>query len=117
MTVEVVEVIEEVQVVGDIVEVLERQSPEVVEHGQPGPAGPPGASSSTVREAPAGAVDGSNVDFTTSQAFGLGTTQVFLNGLLQEEPGDYNELSTTSIRFVDAPLPGDRLMIVYEAGG
>src|SRR5919106_4670205 len=52
-----------------------------------------------VREYLVGDIDGVNVDFTTTQPFVTGATQVYLNGLLQQEPGDYNEMSSTEIRF------------------
>lgn len=80
--------------------------------GVQGPPGPVGGA--LVRETPTGTIDGANVDFATSQAFPSGSTQLFLNGLLQQEPDDYNEMSSTQLRMAEAPLVGDRLIVVYQ---
>lgn len=58
-------------------------------------------------------IDGVNLNFPTTVPFVPGTTAVHLNGLLQADPEDYSE-GVQQVTFVDAPLPGDRLIIIYQ---
>lgn len=81
--------------------------------GLPGEAGAPGTAAVGKREQPVGDIDGVNLLFTTSTPFALDTTLLYLNGLAQCVPDDYSEISTTEIAMVEAPLPGDRLLITY----
>lgn len=77
-----------------------------------GPAG--AASVEHRREDLTAIVDGSEVVFATASNFVAGTTEVFLNGLLQTSAGDYAERpSLDAIEFLTAPIVGDRVVIVY----
>lgn len=76
----------------------------------PGPVGSGGA----LKESPAGDIDGVNTDYTTTYTYTLGTTQVFLNGLLQQDALDYQEMGSNVLRFLDAPFTGDVVLVVYE---
>lgn len=67
---------------------------------------------SFVRETPAGAVDGTNAEFTVSQTAYAGTLQVYLNGMLQELTDDYT-LTGQVITLTTAPLPGDKVRVIY----
>lgn len=62
--------------------------------------------------------DGTNVAFDTLNYFEDGSTQVFLNGLLQQIDVDYTEgASLSSITFTTAPFTGDKLLINYVKTG
>lgn len=67
-----------------------------------------------VREAPSGAINGSNTSFTLANTPISGTEQVFLNGILQE-PGAGNDytISGSSITYLTAPATGDRIRVTY----
>lgn len=70
----------------------------------------------------AGAVNGSNTDFTVSQAlYTTGKLQVFLNGLIQLQGAsdDWHELvpGSGTFRFSIAPLTGDIITVVYTIPG
>jgi hypothetical protein len=65
-----------------------------------------------VRETPTGAVDGTNADFTISQAAYAGTLEVYLNGLLQELTDDYTVAGTT-VTMLAAPLAGDKVRVKF----
>lgn len=65
-----------------------------------------------VREIPTGAVNGTNADFTISQAAYAGTLEVYLNGVLQEPGDDYSEADTT-ITMVTAPLVNDKVRVKF----
>lgn len=68
----------------------------------------------TVRETPAGAVNGVNTTFTLAFTPEVGTEEVYLNGLLQDEGGanDYTIVGVT-ITFAVAPLTGDKVRVTY----
>lgn len=72
------------------------------------------ASNYVVREAPSGAVNGSNTSFTLANTPVSGTEQVFLNGILQE-PGAGNDytISGSTITYLTAPATGDRIRVTY----
>lgn len=58
--------------------------------------------------------DGSKTRFITIQGFELGTTQVWLNGLLQRPGPRYTEdEAQDAVTFVTAPETGDELLISY----
>lgn len=67
-----------------------------------------------VREAPSGAVNGSNAVFTLAHTPRVGTEHVFLNGLLQEPgvSGDYT-ISGGTITFSTPPTSGWSLFVSY----
>jgi len=67
-----------------------------------------------IREAPTGAINGSNDIFELAATPIAGKEQVFLNGLLQR-PGSGNDytISGDTITFEDAPLTGDVLLVSY----
>lgn len=72
------------------------------------------ASNYVVREAPSGAVNGSNTTFTLANSPVSGTEQVFLNGILQE-PGAGNDytIAGSTITYLTAPATGDRIRVTY----
>ena len=101
----------------EVVVVVEDGPLQVLTVGVQGPQGPAGPAGGVVvgglaKEEPAGAVDGANDAFTLSSAYVSGSTQVYLNGLLQES-ADYDESSPTTVTLSEAPLAGDRLTVVY----
>jgi hypothetical protein len=76
-----------------------------------------------VREAPSGAVNGTNTAFTLLYTPVASSESVFLNGILQE-PGSGNDytISGESITYLSAPVTGDRIRVTYlrapgEVGG
>jgi len=72
------------------------------------------AGSSYTRETPAGDVDGVNAAFALSVAPYLGTVQVYINGLLQEEgAGEDYTISGQTVTFNAAPLTGDKVRVIY----
>lgn len=62
------------------------------------------------RETPVGAINGANKAYTVTNAPTL--LMLFLNGLLQTEPGDY-ALVGNAITYVNAPQAGDSHSAVY----
>jgi hypothetical protein len=123
MSVEITVVKETVEILQDsTVTVVETHQTETVEIGILGPQGPagpqgpvgPGSTSGLVKvETPIGNIDGVNATFYTSVPFLLGSTVLYLNGLAQSEPQDYNEMSNQSVMLDVAPEPEDRLRISY----
>lgn len=69
-----------------------------------------------VREAPTGAINGSNTSYVLANTPEAGTEQVFLNGLLQR-PGAGNDytISGDTITYLTAPVTGDWLVVSYIA--
>lgn len=117
---EVVEVPTEVITVevqdDDVVVVNEVTVTEVIEVGLTGLQGPRGEPAGALRrEQPIGDIDGSNTTFLTSQQFVAGSTQLYLNGLLQSE-GDYAEQGTDTLVFIQPPEPGDLVTVLYAQG-
>lgn len=72
------------------------------------------ATNYVVREAPTGAVNGTNTTYTLANAPVAGTEQVYLNGILQE-PGSGNDytISGSTITYLTAPESGDRIRVTY----
>jgi hypothetical protein len=72
------------------------------------------ASNYVVREAPSGAVNGTNTAYTLASTPVTGTEQVFLNGILQE-PGAGNDytISAATITYLTAPVAGDKIRVTY----
>lgn len=67
-----------------------------------------------VREAPGGAINGSNTAFTVANTPApVAAFQLYQNGILQEPSGVDYTLSTTNITMVTAPTTGDTLTAYY----
>lgn len=68
-------------------------------------------------EIPTGLVDGTNKVFTTAKPYFAGSTRVFLNGIRQENGGQYTESGPSTISFTAAPTSGAFLYIDYDITG
>lgn len=71
------------------------------------------------KEEAIGSIDGYNDTFLASFPFIPGTLRVHLNGLEQDSPDDYVELSNQTIQFVNPPLGGidsDTVTLTYQRG-
>lgn len=66
-----------------------------------------------IGEIPTGVLDGTNIAFTTEQAFQPGTTSVFRNGLREQLSVGYIENAPDEILFTTAPLPSDVIEVDY----
>jgi hypothetical protein len=66
---------------------------------------------SIVFEIPSGAINGSNITFTTVHNFV--DVSVFLNGLRMVSGTDYIVTGVNSFNMVDAPLVGDNIAVMY----
>lgn len=68
-------------------------------------------------EVPSGAINGSNTVFTLSQSYQVGTTAVFVNGVLMQrdlEDGWFETNSVTGVITLKiAPTVGDVLQVFY----
>lgn len=64
------------------------------------------------REAPSGAINGSNTSYTITSTPVTATLQVFHNGLLMTPTTDYG-IAGTTITTTSAPVTGDTLYAVY----
>ena len=64
------------------------------------------------KELPSGSLDGRNTIFTLHCAPVDGSEHVYLNGVLQENGGDYN-ISSSVISFIDAPSSTMKLRCTY----
>lgn len=84
---------------------------EVIESGQQGTPGSIGTAS--IDETPAGAVNGVNATFTTASDFVPETVQVFLNGIAQQKPEDFNTVGNDTILFSVSPLTGEAVRVNY----
>lgn len=62
-------------------------------------------------EVPAGAIDGSNPDFTTARPFRPGELRVCVNG---SRTSAFSETSPTTFTFDVPPAPGDRVRVGYD---
>jgi hypothetical protein len=61
-----------------------------------------------------GVINGSNASFTTTQDFIPASIKVYVNGLLQLQPGGYSTIGNDSILFTSSPLTGDELQATYD---
>lgn len=87
---------------------------EIIETGQQGSPGTPGnVGLTSIDETPAGAVDGVNATFTTAFDFVPESVQVFLNGIAQAKPLDYNTSGNDTILFAVSPLTGETVRVNY----
>jgi hypothetical protein len=91
---------------------------DVVAYGGAAAGGGGGGGSGTAAiqiwgETPIGTIDGTNLSYTTANAYSTGLLAVYLNGLRQRRQDDYTETGTQSFQFVNAPLAGDGLSIDY----
>ena len=57
-------------------------------------------------------IDGSNTDFTTTEAFESGSLSVFWNGLRQSA-NEITELSSSSFRIATAPQSGGSVVVQF----
>jgi len=65
-------------------------------------------------EVPGGAINGSNVNFTTAEVYTTGALKVFKNGIRLMGGGqDYTEVSG-GFTMVTAPVTGTRLLVDYD---
>jgi len=64
------------------------------------------------KELPSGSLDGRNTIFTLQYTPVDGSEHIYLNGVLQENGGDYN-ISSSVITFIDAPLSTMKLRCTY----
>jgi hypothetical protein len=83
------------------------------EIGIPGPPGPSGIGG-VFGEVPGGALNGSNLMFSTSQPFNK--LIVFLNGLKQRPNIDFYVTAPNQFSLTSAPLSGDSLLADYYSG-
>ena len=66
------------------------------------------------KETPSGVIDGNNKIFTLQNTPTPNSEHLYLNGLLLESGGEDYVSSGSTITFIDAPLPGDRLRCSYR---
>lgn len=68
-----------------------------------------------VRETPSGSINGSNTSFSLANSPVVGSEELYLNGLLQEQGAgkDYT-ISGTTITMAAAPVSGDVLKVSYR---
>jgi hypothetical protein len=81
--------------------------------GPMGPQGPVGISQSVFGETPVGAINGTNLSYTSARPYSPGLLAVYLNGLRLRHSNDYTETGSQSFQFISAPLAGDSLSIDY----
>jgi len=62
-------------------------------------------------------IDGVRTDFVTAEAFEVGTLEVHLNGVRLQKGENFEELSTSSFRILEAPKLGDTLLVQTEVVG
>lgn len=77
--------------------------------------GTPASGVLTFNETPGGLINGSNLAFTSANAYVAGKLCVFLNGVRQRKAQDYNETGTTTFSFINPPMSGDTLSIDYQS--
>lgn len=65
-------------------------------------------------ETPTGLVNGVNATYTSTFNFIPETVRVYLNGLIQRKPTDYNTSGNDTILFTTSPETGDEIRIHYE---
>lgn len=77
---------------------------------------PIGSVSITSNEVPSGAVNSSNVNFTTVAGYVSGSLEVYINGLKQALTTHFTETTPASGTFAmgDAPLTGDIITVSYQ---
>ncbi len=73
----------------------------------------PGISSLVVNETPAGAVNGSNVTFTSLDNFVPASVAVTINGLEQIPGTDFNTSGSNTVIFTQSPETGDIIRLTY----
>jgi len=84
--------------------------------GPQGPQGPPGTGTGAIQvwgETPAGAINGTNLNYTSANPYRPGLLAVYLNGLRLRRSADYTETGSQSFQFLNAPLSGDSLSVDY----
>lgn len=73
-----------------------------------------GTSNFVTRETPSGSINGSNTTFTLANTPTVGTEQVDLNGLQQDQgAGNDYTISGATITALTAPLTGEKIRVTY----
>lgn len=81
---------------------------------QAGATGPAGVDvSHIIGEFPVGAIDGSNATFITTFEFVPGTVQVYVNGVRQQQPVDFNTSGMQTILLAQSPKTGEIVLVDY----
>lgn len=87
---------------------------EVIVLGLQGTPGPPGSSGgASIDETPVGLINGVNATFTTAFDFSPDSVHVFLNGIAQRKPEDFNTTGNDTILFAVSPLTGESVRVNY----
>lgn len=73
--------------------------------------------SRVVGEVPDGTKDGVNAIFTTANAFYLGTTEVYVNGLREQLGMGYTETAPNVLVLSFVPSPDDDIVVSYVRSG
>lgn len=60
-----------------------------------------------------GTIDGSNATFTTSESFNPSTVTIYINGIRQKKPNDFNTVGNNTVLFTLSPEIGDDLYVTY----
>lgn len=68
------------------------------------------------REIPTGDINGVNTDFALSSFPELGSEEVFLNGILQNESSNDYTIAGVTLTFEQAPLTNFTLLVSYNTG-
>ena len=76
--------------------------------GAPGPITVP-----VIGEVLTGLVNGSNATFTTAFEFVPGTVQVYVNGVRQNQPDDFNTTGMQTVILAQSPTIGERIQADY----
>lgn len=76
--------------------------------GIPGPITIP-----VIGEILTGTINGSNATFTTTFEFVPGTLQLYVNGVRQNQPDDFNTSGMQTVILAQSPTIGERLQVDY----
>jgi hypothetical protein len=69
-----------------------------------------------VTEQPSGQINGSNAVFATAHAFIPESVKVYLNGLRQKTPDEFQTNGNSQIQLTVSPIPGETLQVDYLRG-
>ncbi len=72
------------------------------------------ANADVKNEIPSGAINGSNVFFTSAFNFNISSLEVFLNGVKQKVLDDYNTIGNNTIQMMVSPLVTETITINYK---
>ena len=73
-----------------------------------------GGGAIVVGETPTGLVNGANATYTSLTSFTPGTVEVFVNGLAQRLPTDFNTSGVSTIILTSSPATGESIRINYR---